>query len=329
MNYQVMIEINKSKIKIWSTIGQRATFGMVAYEIANKINNLMVLTCDVSTSAGLDRFRKNFPEKFLELGISEQNMIGVAAALSNEKFKVMTTSFAPFQTMRCCEQIKVNLGYMKQKITMVGLASGLVLGPLGYTHCCIEDVGVLRSIPNLTIISPADGLELAKAIVASLSHSQSTYIRLTGSSNAPIIYNKDYNFKIGKSVVLKKGEDVAIFATGSMVKVAIDVSKKLEEEKISASVINIHTIKPMDTSIIKKYLNSKLFVSIEEHNIVGGLGSAISEETSKIGNGPKHIFCGVNDTYSHHGDYKHLLENYDLTADKIIKKIKKNLKIRS
>ena len=320
-----MIEINKSKIKTWSTIGQRATFGLVAYEIANKVKDLIILTCDVSTSAGLDRFRKNFPENFIELGISEQNMIGVASALSNENHKVITTSFAPFQTMRCCEQIKVNLGYMKQKITMVGLASGLVLGPLGYTHCCIEDIGVLRSIPNLTIVSPADGLELAKTIIASVNHTQSTYIRLTGSSNAPIIYKKDYKFKIGKSVTLKKGKDIAIFATGSMVKTALDVAEKLEQKNISVAVINVHTIKPIDKSVIKKYLNSKLIVSIEEHNIIGGLGSAICEETAKLGKGPKHIFFGINDEYLHHGDYKYLLQSYGLTPDKIVNKIKKNL----
>ena len=208
---------------------------------------------------------------------------------------------------------------------MVGLASGLVLGPLGYTHCCIEDIGVLRSIPNLTIISPADGLELAKTIIASLDHNQSTYIRLTGSSNAPIIYKKDYKFKIGKSITLKKGKDVAIFATGSMVKTALDVAEKLEQRKISAAVINVHTIKPVDKAVIKKYLNAKLFVSIEEHNIIGGLGSAISEETAKLGKGPKHIFFGINDEYSHHGDYKYLLQSYGLTPDKIVNKIKKNL----
>tara|TARA_Y100000992_G_scaffold299749_1_gene267051 strand:+ start:296 stop:1258 length:963 start_codon:yes stop_codon:yes gene_type:complete len=320
-----LIDINKNKIKTWSTIGQRATFGLLAYEIANNIRDLVVLTCDVSTSAGLDRFRKNYPEKFIELGISEQNMIGVAAALANENHKVITTSFAPFQTMRCCEQIKVNLGYMKQKISMVGLASGLVLGPLGYTHCCIEDIGVLRSIPNLTIISPADGLELAKALIASLNHSQSTYIRLTGSSNTPIIYNKNYNFKIGKSVILRKGKDIAIFATGSMIKTALDVSTRLEKQNISTAVINVHTIKPFDKSIIKKYLKAKLFISIEEHNIIGGLGSALSDEASKIGKTPKHIYFGINNEYQYHGEYKYLLDKYGLTTDKIVNKIKKNL----
>jgi transketolase len=132
---------NKNNFKIWSKLGMRASFGIIAQEIAKKEKDLMILTADVSTSAGLDRFKKTFPEKYLDVGIAEQNLIGVAAGLSNEGYKVFTTTFAPFQTMRCCEQIKVNLGYMKQKICMVGLASGLVLGNLGYTHCCIEDIG--------------------------------------------------------------------------------------------------------------------------------------------------------------------------------------------
>ena len=131
-------------------------------------------------------------------------MIGVAAGLSSEGYNVITTTFAPFQTMRCCEQIKVNIGYMKQKVCMVGIGSGLALGTLGYTHCCIEDIGSLRSIPGIDIISPADSLETVKALEASVKSNNSTYIRLTGASNNPIIYDKDYEFEIGKSIELKK-----------------------------------------------------------------------------------------------------------------------------
>ena len=131
-------------------------------------------------------------------------MIGVASGLSSEGYKVITTTFSPFQTLRCCEQIKVNLGYMKNKITMVGLASGLVLGALGYTHCSIEDIGVLRSIPNITIVSPADSLEVVKALEASFTHQNSVYIRLTGGSPNPKVYLEDYKFEIGKGVLLQK-----------------------------------------------------------------------------------------------------------------------------
>lgn len=195
--------INDKNIKLLSSIGPRATLGLSLLEIINKKKNLMVLTCDVSTSAGLDRFRKQFPENYLDLGIAEQNMIGVATGLASEGFEVVTTTFAPFQVLRCCEQIKVNLGYMKEKICMVGLASGLILGNLGFTHCCIEDIGVLRSIPNINIVSPSDSLEVLKSIEASFSQKYSTYIRLTGGPNNPIINKKDYKFEIGKGIKLE------------------------------------------------------------------------------------------------------------------------------
>ena len=226
------MEANERNIKVWSTIGSRATFGMAALELAKEIEDLIVLTCDVSTSAGLDRFRKLYPDKYIDLGIAEQNMIGVAAGLASEKFNVITTTFAPFQTIRCCEQIKVNIGYMKQKICMVGIGSGLALGTLGYTHCCIEDVGILRTIPGITIISPADSLETVKAVKAAMEFDGPTYIRLTGSSNNPIVYDKDYNFVIGKSIKLREGNQITIFCTGAMVHQSIEVAKVLEKKNI-------------------------------------------------------------------------------------------------
>jgi transketolase len=319
------MEKNERNIKMWSTIGPRATVGIVAYELAKKIENLMVLTCDVSTSAGLDRYRKSYPDKYLDLGIAEQNMIGVAAGLASENYNVITTTFAPFQTMRCCEQIKVNLGYMKQKVTMVGIASGLVLGTLGYTHCCIEDIGVLRSIPNLTIISPADSLETVKALEELMNYDHSAYLRITGSSNNPIVYKKDYDFKIGKSISIKEGKDITIFCTGSMVYQILEASKLLEKENISAKVVNIHTIKPIDKEAILDSCKSKLVVTVEEHNIIGGLGSAVSEIISTVKNSPKQLFLGIKDTYSKGGNYNYLKVKFRLTPEMICEDIKKIL----
>tara|TARA_Y100000590_G_scaffold27501_1_gene30823 strand:+ start:29 stop:991 length:963 start_codon:yes stop_codon:yes gene_type:complete len=317
--------IKDRDIKMWSTIGARATVGIAALELAKQIDNLMVLTCDVSTSAGLDRFRKTFPEKYLDLGIAEQNMIGVAAGLASENFNVITTTFAPFQTMRCCEQIKVNLGYMRQKICMVGIASGLALGTLGYTHCCIEDIGILRSIPGITIISPADSLETVKALEAAVNSENSCYLRLTGASNNPIVYSKDYEFKIGKSITLREGKDITIFSSGAMVYQSLEAAKILESKKISSKVINMHTIKPIDKLAIEEACEGKLIVSIEEHNIIGGLGSAISEYKSSLKKSPKQLFLGIKDTYSKGGNYKFLKEKYRLTPEKIVEDIILNI----
>ncbi len=312
---------------MWSTIGSRATFGIAALELAKKIENLMVLTCDVSTSAGLDRYRKTLPDKYLDLGIAEQNMIGVAAGLSSEGYNVITTTFAPFQTIRCCEQIKVNIGYMKQKICMVGLASGLALGNLGFTHCCIEDIGVLRSIPGIKIISPADSLETVKALEAALKSDSSTYIRLTGSSNNPSVNKNDYNFEIGKSIKLLDGEDLTIFSAGATVFNCVEASKILKNHSISAKVINMHTIKPIDKDAIKEACeNSKLIVSVEEHNIFGGLGSAISEQMVLLKSHPKLLTIGVKDYYSKGGNYEFLKEKHGLSTDKIVMSVLENLK---
>mgnify|MGYP006093132587 CR=1 FL=1 len=319
--------INEKNIKIWSTVGPRATLGIAALNLAEEIKDLIVLTCDVSTSAGLDRFRKTYPEKFIELGIAEQNLIGVASGLASENFNVVTTTFAPFQTIRCAEQIKVNLGYMKLNVCMVGIASGLVLGALGYTHCCIEDVGVMRSIPGISIVSPADSLETVKALQAVVKSKIPAYIRLTGGSNNPIVYREDYDFIIGKSIQLKSGKDITIFCTGATVNTALEASLILKDKGISAAVINMHTIKPIDENAVNNACkNTNLIVTVEEHNIIGGLGSAVSECKSKIDKSPKQLFLGVKDIYGKCGDYKFMLDKHRLTKQKIAEDIILNYK---
>jgi transketolase len=315
--------INERNIKTWSLIGQRATFGLLALEIVKKNDKLIVLTSDVSTSAGLDRFRKTFPDNYVDVGIAEQNLIGIATGLANENFDVITTTFAPFQTLRCCEQIKVNLGYMKNKIIMVGLASGLALGTLGFTHASIEDIGVLRSIPNITIISPSDGLELAKALKSALSHDCSVYIRLTGTANNPIVNKEDYEFEIGKSIEIKTGTDGVFFCNGPMVFNCLEAAKHLQEDNISISVVNMHTVKPIDKKIIlKKIETSKIIFTVEEHNIIGGLGSAVSEVMSEKKNKCKLVRLGINDHYPKGGSQKYLQDLNGLSIEKLVNNVK-------
>ena len=312
------MNINDRNIKIWSTIGARATLGIAALELAKEIDNLMILTCDVSTSAGLDRFRKTHPEKYLDLGIAEQNMIGVAAGLASENFNVITTTFAPFQTMRCCEQIKVNLGYMGQKICMVGIASGLALGTLGYTHCCIEDVSIMRSIPGITVISPADSGATIKAVLAAIEHDQSVYIRLTGGTPNPSVYLDDFDFTIGKANILREGNHLAIIACGTMVNNALEAANILKNEKIGASVIDMHTIKPIDVDILDKISKSHdLIVTVEEHSIIGGLGSAVAEYISE--NQPTILRrVGVRDRFGESGQAEEMLDLLNISTKDII-----------
>ena len=317
-------KLDNKNTKMFSRIGSRATFGLASLDLAEKIENLIILTSDVSTSAGLDRFRKTYKDKFVEVGIAEQNLIGIAAGMASENFNVITTTFAPFQTMRCLEQIKVNLGYMKQKVCMVGLASGLVLGTLGYTHCCIEDLGIIRTIPNISVISPADCGETVKALYAAIQSKESTYIRLTGGSNSKIVYNDNYKFEIGKNIILKEGKDITLISNGAMVAESIEAAQYLEDYGISTRVVNMHTIKPIDYANIKFLSqNSHLIVTIEEHSIIGGLGSAVAEVLSSIPNSPVQYFIGLPDRYDKSGDYEYLKKEYNLTGNLISNNIKK------
>ena len=239
------------QIKLWSNLGQRASFGLLTLDLIKDFKNLHIVSADVSTSA-LDRFKKKFPNNYIDIGIAEQNMIGIATGLNDEGFDVITTTFAPFQTSRCNEQIKVNLGYMKYKVVMVGLASGLTLGPLGFTHCSIEDLGILRSIPNIAIVSPADCGSLSFLLKESMKYKNSVYIRLTGSSNCPIVYSDETSFKIGKGNILKEISDVTLFGSGPTTNLALQVSEELKKININSGVIDMHTIKPIDREVIKK-----------------------------------------------------------------------------
>ena len=312
------MKINASTLKMWSRIGSRAAYGMAALELGKNYDDLIVLTGDTSTSAGLDRFKKTFPEKYLDVGIAEQNMIGIAAGLASEGQQVFTSTFSPFQTMRCCEQIKVNLGYMNHKVNMVGLASGLVLGMLGYTHCCIEDVSIMRSIPGITVVSPADCGATVKAVLAAIEHEQSVYIRLTGGAPNPAVYLDDFDFTFGKANILREGNDLAIIACGTMVNNALKTSELLKEGKLEATVMDMHTIKPIDVSIIEEISKShNLIVTVEEHSIIGGLGSAVSEHLSTMNQKPPLLSIGIPDKYGKAGSYQSLLEKRLLLPDQI------------
>jgi transketolase len=311
--------LDEKKIKNYSRIGSRATFGLVALELGRLIENLMILTADVSTSAGLDRFKKTYPEKYLDVGIAEQNLISVAAGLASEGYKVITTTFAPFQTMRCCEQIKINLGYMENDVCMVGLASGVVLGTLGYTHCCIEDLSLMRSIPGLKVLSPADCGATAKAIDAAMKAGGPTYIRLTGGARNEIVYESDFEFNIGRGIEVKSGEDIVLLATGTMVSTSLRAATLIESEiSGSVGVYDIHSIKPIDKELIQNVSSrSKVIATVEEHSIVGGLGSAVSEVKSQLEGGAPQILFGLPDHYGHGGEYDSLLQSSGLTSENI------------
>jgi len=215
---------------------------------------------------------------------------------------------------------------MKNKICMVGLASGLVLGNLGFTHCSIEDIGVLRSIPNISIVVPSDPIELFKALNEAIDYKDSVYIRLTAGSNTKIINNKDYKFRIGKAVEILPGEDVVIIGCGNVLGNCIEAASILRKKKIQCSIVNMHTIKPIDEEKIKNLTkNNRLIVTVEEHNVLGGLGTSVAEVMSSDRNNCKLVRVGINDFYSSGGSYEYLKNIYGLSVEKIIQTVLSNL----
>jgi transketolase len=279
---------------------------------------MMVISADLGNSSGLDRFKKTYPDQFLNVGIAEQNMIGVAAGLAKEGFNVFATSFAPFITMRAAEQVRMNLGYMNMNVKAVAIGSGVSMAFLGNSHYGIEDAAVMRSIPNITVVCPADCAEIFKTIQAAAKFEGPMYIRLTGAVGNPPVYSEDYAFEIGKAVVLREPADVTFIATGSMVYESLEAANLLEEKGIKAGVINMHTIKPLDASAIELALkHSKLIVTVEEHSVIGGLGSAVAEYKAAKRHAPPQLILGLPDAFDVTGEYRYLLERHGLVASKI------------
>jgi transketolase len=313
-----MQPITPQNARLWSILGSRGTFGAAILDAAAGVENLMVLTADLSVTSGLERFRATYPEKFLNVGIAEQNMIGIAAGLAKEGFTTFATTFSNFAAMRSYEQIRLNLGYMGLNVKVIGLAGGMAMGHFGNTHYGIEDLALMRAVPGLTVIAPADGVEIVKTVNALMTHQGPVFVRLTGAMNNPIVYTADYDFSIGKAVPLRQGSDVAIFACGTMVYESVAAAKKLEAEGISAAVTNMHTLKPLDTGAIDSACaKATLLVSVEEHGVIGGLGGAIAEYTARRGGAPRQLFLGLPDKFGKNGDYKYLLQKYGLTGPQI------------
>lgn len=322
-----MIEYKKSNIKLWSRLGSCGAFGFAANELAQTNDKVLMVTSDLCFYSGLDRFKSQYPNKLFNVGIAEQNMVGVASGLANEGFIPFATTYATFASARCADQVRVNMGYMNLNVKLVGLTAGLSVGILGPTHISIEDIAIIRSIPNIIILSPADCTETIKATIAASKIDAPVYLRLSGPMNNPIVYTDDYDFKIGKAITLLEGKDISIIATGTMVYNSLKAAEILKEKySICASVINMHTIKPLDKNAVDMACESNLIVTVEEHSKIGGLGSAVSEYLSEKTNKPPQLILGLSDEYKHAGSYDYLIQQYGLTPEKIADNILKKYK---
>lgn len=305
-------------------LGMRGVFAMRMLELAADHPELVVLTADLGQLSGLDRFKAEFPRQFINAGIAEQNMVGMAAGLAHEGLKPFATTYATFLSMRSAEQVRHLCAYAKNPVRLIASGAGFAMGMSGNSHYTYEDLAIMGSIPDLTVLSPADGAETYKMIDALMAYEKPVYVRMTGNLNIPMVYKEDYEFAIGKAVALDDfdGKDATVFATGTLVAEAQKAAKSLREQGMDIHVVNVHTIKPLDREpVAAACAGSRLLVSVEEHSVQGGLGGAISGIMTEIGLAPRLLRIGMPDHFIHPGEYKYLLEQCGLTAEQIFSQI--------
>lgn len=309
-------------------IATREAYGKALAELGRVNENIVVLDADLSKSTKTADFGKAFPERFINMGIAEANMMTVAAGLSTCGKIPFVSSFAMFAAGRAFEQVRNSICYPRLNVKICATHAGLTVGEDGASHQSIEDLALMRAIPNMTVISPSDAVETEAVIKAIAEFNGPCYVRLGRMGVNVINNNPEYKFEIGKGVELRNGKDVTIVATGMMVDVALEAEGLLKAEGINAKVINIHTLKPLDNELlVKAAKETNCIVTAEEHNIIGGLGSAVAEALSEVYPVPV-IKVGVNDTFGESGKPEQLLKAYGLTSDKIVEAAKKAISMK-
>ncbi|QNO14450.1 transketolase family protein [Alkalicella caledoniensis] len=304
------------------TIATRDAYGKALVELGKENKDIVVLDADLSKSTKTAGFYNEFPERFFNMGIAEADLMGTAAGFAAAGKIPFASTFAIFATGRAYDQIRNSIGYPKLNVKIAATHAGLTVGEDGATHQALEDIALMRVIPNMTVIVPADGPETEQAIRAAADMKGPVYIRL-GRPNLPVLNSDDYKFELGKGVVLKEGSDVTIVATGVMVSVAVEAAELLSKDGVSAEVVNIHTIKPIDKDLlVKSAQKTGAVVTAEEHNIMGGLGSVVSEVLGQFAPTPIEM-VGTEDTFGESGTPNELLQKYGLTAEKIAEKAKR------
>lgn len=303
---------------------QRQVYGETLLELGKENNNIVVLEADLGKTTMTVLFEQEFPERFFEMGIGEANMTSFAAGLSLTGKIAFTNSFAVFAAGRSFDQIRQGISIPKLNVKIVGSSAGLSDFGDGATHQSVEDIAIMRAIPNMTVLVPADGIETRKMVRKMVEYNGPVYLRIN-RHDLPDLFPEDQEFVIGKSYLIRNGKDIVVFANGIMVSKAVQAAEKLENEGISVRVVNVSSLKPIDENEIKKYAtNVKGIITAEEHSLIGGLASVITYILR--GNGIPIIPVGIEDRFgqSAHG-YDELLEEYGLTADNIINSVKKLL----
>ncbi len=307
-------------------IATRDSYGNALAELGKEHENLVVLDADLAAATKTGVFKKAYPERFIDCGIAEANMTGVAAGLSTCGKVPFISSFAMFVAGRAFEQVRNSIGYPHLNVKIGATHAGITVGEDGATHQCNEDIALMRTIPGMVIINPADDLEARAAVKAAYEYEGPVYLRF-GRLALPIIHNESsYKFEIGKGEILRDGKDVTIVATGAMVSNSLEAAEKLAADGIEAKVINIHTIKPLDEElVVVAAKETGKVVTVEEHSVIGGLGSAVCDALAMKNPTPV-MKIGINDTFGESGPAVELLKKYQLDAESIYEKIKNFVK---
>lgn len=306
-------------------IATRESYGNALVELGKEHDNVVVLDADLAAATKTGIFKKEFPERHIDCGIAECNMMGIAAGLSTTGKVPYASSFAMFAAGRAFEQVRNAIGYPKLNVKIGATHAGLSVGEDGATHQCNEDIALMRTIPNMVIINPADDVEARAAVRAAYEHVGPVYMRF-GRLAAPVINDRpDYKFELGKGVLLRDGKDITIVATGLEVSYALEAAEMLAKDGVDARVINIHTIKPIDEDIIvKAATETKKIFTVEEHSIIGGLGSAVCDVVCEKAPTPVYKI-GVRDHFGESGPAVELLHKYQLDGEGIYEQIKANM----
>lgn len=305
----------------------RDAYGKALVELGDTDKKIIVLDADLAAATKTGMFKKAHPEKFVDCGIAEGNMMGVAAGLAASGYTVFASSFAMFAAGRAFEQVRNSIGYPHLNVKIGATHAGISVGEDGASHQCCEDIGLMRTIPGMVILNPADDIEARACVLAAAEHDGPVYMRF-GRLAVPRVFDESYKFEIGKGAVLKDGTDVTIIATGLMVNEALMAAEKLSDEGISARVVNMATIKPIDRDIIvDSAKKTGVIVTAEEHNIIGGLGSAVAEVVCETVPVPV-LRVGVNDVFGKSGPAVQLLHEFGLDADNIAAKAKEAVKLK-
>lgn len=305
----------------------RDAYGKALVELGEKDEKVIVLDADLAAATKTGAFKKAFPERFFDTGIAESNMMGIAAGLATTGYTVFASSFAMFAAGRAFEQVRNTIGYPHLNVKIGATHAGISVGEDGASHQCCEDIALMRTIPGMVIINPADDIEARAAVLAAAKYEGPVYMRF-GRLAVPRIFDENYKFEIGKAVTLKEGTDVTVIATGLLVAEAVEAAKILENEGISVNLINMATIKPLDKeAVIAAAKKTGCIVTAEEHNIIGGLGSAVSEAVCEEYPVPV-VKLGVEDTFGKSGPAVELLHLFGLDAEHIVEKAKLALSLK-